>query len=270
MTLKNILVHLDTSPRTAERLALAVKLAARDGARLVGVFAQRFGAHRVGVVATWPPDEYAAAAGACAEQFKAATKGLAQAEWIDINRGGDQQILQIVTDLARHFDLIICGQTEEGDARKVPTDLVDQIIMESGRPVLVLPYAGHYTEFGRRPLIAWNDSRSAARALNDALPLLSKDCEATLISFTQPHAQPSTTVGQIVKHLGCHGIHAKEDTLVVQDIGVMDMLLNRASDHGSDLLVAGAFGNYGFPVLNRGGGTRFLLQHMTLPVLFSH
>jgi nucleotide-binding universal stress UspA family protein len=136
--------------------------------------------------------------------------------------------------------------------------------------VLVLPFAGHYAEFGKRPLIAWNDSRSAARALNDSLSIIAPGCEATVISFTQPHAQPSETVPRIVKHLACHGVTAKEDTLVVQDIGVMDMLLNRAADHGSDLLVAGAFGNYGFPVLNRGGGTRFLLHHMTLPVLFSH
>ncbi len=270
MTLKNILVHLDGGPRTSERLNLAAKLAAQSDARLVGVFAQRFGAHRVGLVATWPPEEYKGVAEASAKQFAAATKSLAKAEWIDINRGGEQQIIQLMTDLARHFDLIVCGQTEDGDARKVPSDMVDQIIMESGRPVLVLPYAGHYAELGKRPLIAWNDSRSAARALNDSLVILAAGCEATVISFVQPHAPASSTVPQIVKHLACHGVTAKEDTLIVQDIGVMDMLLNRASDHGSDLLVAGAFGHYGFPVLNRGGGTRFLLQHMTLPVLFSH
>jgi len=50
----------------------------------------------------------------------------------------------------------------------------------------------------------------------------------------------------------------------------MDMLLNRVADLGCDLLVMGAYGNYGFPYLNRGGGTRHILQHMTVPVLLSH
>jgi nucleotide-binding universal stress UspA family protein len=129
--------------------------------------------------------------------------------------------------------------------------MVDQIIIESGRPVLVVPYAGHYDDVGQRPLFAWNDSRSAARALNDALPLLAKPCDATVVTFEQPNASSGETMAAILKHLSSHGVTGKEDRLIVQDVGIMDMLLNRAAEHGSDLLVAGAFGGYGFPVLSR-------------------
>lgn len=270
MALRNVLVHLDGGVRTPERLRLANTLSIRHGARLVGVFAQRAAAHRVGIVATWPTDEHKAAVEASRQQFAAATTGNARAEWQDLNRGGEQQILELMTDQARHFDLVVLGQDEEGEARRAPAALVDQIILESGRPVLVVPYAGHYTDIGQRPLMAWNDSRAAARALNDALPLLAKGCAATVITFVQPNAPDKGTMPRILEHLATHDVKAREDRLVVQDFGIMDMLLNRAAEHGSDLLVAGAFGGYGFPALNRGSGTRFLLQHMTLPVLFSH
>ena len=49
----------------------------------------------------------------------------------------------------------------------------------------------------------------------------------------------------------------------------MDMLLNRASDRSADLLVMGAHGSIGFPFESRGAGTRYILRHMTVPVLMS-
>lgn len=269
MALRNILVHLDSSPRTAERLQLATKLAARQEARLIGVFAQRSAAHRIGIPAPWPSEEYAAGSEASRKVFVAATRNTPNADWLDLNCGGEQKILHEMTDLARHFDLVIAGQDQEGVTYKAPADLAEQLIMESGRPVLVVPYVGSYSDAGHRPLIAWNDTRSAARALNDSLNVLVPGCEATLISFSQATSPPPVTVDRIIGHLSLHGITAKSDHMAILDLGVMDMLLNRAAEHGSDLLVAGAFGGEG-SIFGRGAGTRFLLRHMTLPVLFSH
>ena len=50
----------------------------------------------------------------------------------------------------------------------------------------------------------------------------------------------------------------------------MDMLLSRLTDEGIDLLVMGAYGQYAGPLLRRGGGTRHILRHMTVPVLMAH
>src|ERR1035438_1557337 len=109
MPLKNLMVHLDRGERTVARLELAVSLAHRHQARLVGVFGQRAQAEQVGVVATWPSREYTEAAGAVKTLFEAATAGLAQAEWHDINRGGDAELLGRLTDYARFFDLVLLG-----------------------------------------------------------------------------------------------------------------------------------------------------------------
>ena len=61
MILANILVHLDSNPRTAARVALSLRIAERAGARLTGLFAEKADAYQVGTVATWPSAHYRAA-----------------------------------------------------------------------------------------------------------------------------------------------------------------------------------------------------------------
>lgn len=60
-----------------------------------------------------------------------------------------------LTEAARHYDLTILGQGEEVAPKIVPRELIEQLVVESGRPVLVVPYAGHFGDVGARPLVAW-------------------------------------------------------------------------------------------------------------------
>lgn len=270
MLLKNLMVHLDQSERTAARLELAVSLAKKYQARLVGVFAQRALAMQVGVVASWPSQDYLEAGVASKAAFVKAAGGLPQAEWRDINRGSDAEILHHVTRLARHADLVVLGQHDEKVTAYVPEEMVSEVILDSGCPVLVVPYAGQFNQVGLRPLIAWNDAREAAHALNSALPLIHGCEEATVVSFATRQEEADNCCIEVTSHLASHGIKSKTEVILVDDIGIMDMLLNRVSDRGSDLLVMGAHGQIGFPFFSRGAGTRYILRHMTVPVLMSN
>ena len=270
MPLKNLMVHLDQSERTAARLELAVTLARQHQARLTGVFGQLAQAQRVGVVASWPSQEYVEARDASKAAFEKATAGLPQAEWRDINRGSETEVLRHVTDLARHADLVVLGQHDDRIKSHVPEDMASEVILHCGRPVLVVPYIGKYAEVGKHPLIAWNDGREAAHALNDALPLI-EDCkEAIVLSFAARHEDGQASCAEVARHLAAHGIKSRTEVLVVEDVGIMDMLLNRITDRDADLLVMGAHGHIGFPFINRGAGTRYILRHMTVPVLMSN
>ncbi len=270
MALANILVHLDSSARAMARLALAVRLAQRNDARLTGLFAEASAAHRVGVVATWPSEEHVAAVTAARAAFETATAGLGErASFIDVNRGGEQEILIRVTDIARNFDLVVLGQAEEGS--RVPSDLAEQLIMECGRPVLMVPNIGSYPDVGARPLFAWHRSRSATRALNDALPLVSGGADALVVQAARTGEASSDEFADLVTgHLAAHGISARFQIVAVEEVKLMDTLLNQAADHSADLMAIGAFDSAGFAFLGRGSGTRYVLRHMTLPVLFSH
>lgn len=268
--LKDLLVHLDQGERSAVRLAIAVSLARTHQARLVGVFGQRGEPERVGVVATWPSEAYAAAAQASKAAFEAATSGLPQAQWHDINRGSDAEVLRLIADMARYVDLVVLGQYEELGENFVPQELAEEVILNSGRPALIIPYAGDFPEIARFPMIAWNGSRESAHAVNDALALI-EDCEeAKIVSVDAHFEQANACCGSLAEHLACHGIRSRTEVLVVEDVGIMDMLLSRVSDLGADMLVMGAHGSIGLPFVGRGTGTQHILRHMVVPVLMSN
>lgn len=270
MALKNLMVHLDQSERTATRLALAASLARQHQARLVGVFGQMASSQQVGTVSVWPAPAYAEAAAASKAAFQQATAGLAQAEWHDINRGSEAEVLSHITDLARYTDLVVMGQHDAMAKSYAPDDLVEEVVLNSGRPVLILPYAGSFTEVGKRPMIAWSNAREAAHALSGALQLIEGCNDATVMSFSATAEEAHSCCNEIIRHLACHDVQAKSEIMLVTDLGIMDMLLNRTADLGSDLLVMGAQGHIGLPFVSRGAGTRYILRHMTVPVLMSN
>jgi nucleotide-binding universal stress UspA family protein len=71
-------------------------------------------------------------------------------------------------------------------------------------------------------------------------------------------------------HLARHGVKVEADHVEAHDIAVGDMLLSRAADRGTDLIVMGGYGHSRLRELVLGGATRHMLEHMTVPVLMSH
>ena len=69
--------------------------------------------------------------------------------------------------------------------------------------------------------------------------------------------------------LEAHGIACKAHR-EIDLAGAGDQLLSRASEIGADLIVSGGYGHSRLREWVLGGVTRHLLEHMTVPVLFSH
>jgi nucleotide-binding universal stress UspA family protein len=269
MILANILVHVDSTPRAAARLALAVRIAERAGARLTALFAEEAKAHTVGTVSTWPSPRYTEAVEAARRAFAAAAGPLSEsASFMDTNRGSDSEIAHRFVAIARTFDLVILGQTEDG--APVPAKLPEQVIVESGRPVLVVPYVGTYADVGARPLFAWHSSRGAARAVSDAMPLLATGCDALVVEVARKNEERDEFADLLIANLAAHKIAARYQHFVVDEIDVMDTLLSAISDHAADLLAIGAFDSGAHVLFGHGAGTRHILAHMTAPILFSH
>jgi nucleotide-binding universal stress UspA family protein len=267
--LANILVHVDSKPRTAARVALSLGIAQRTGARLTGVFAEIARARLVGTVATWPSAHYTAAMEQAKAAFAAMTAAVKdRADFIDLNRGSDHEIIARLIAIARSFDLIVLGQTQ--DDVPVPARLPDEVIAESGRPVLVVPYVGDYPDVGARPLIAWHGSRGAARATSDVRQLLHGDCEALVVEVGAKSHPRYEFSDLLLANLKDHEIKARYLYTVVDEISVADALLSAIADHAADLMAIGAFDSGDRPLFGRGAGTRDILAHMTAPVMFSH
>lgn len=85
----------------------------------------------------------------------------------------ESEKLLSVTRHAHCSDLTILTQADRASPRHgVDASLVESVILLSARPTLVLPAAGGMDHLPENILVAWNDTREAARALGDALPLL--------------------------------------------------------------------------------------------------
>ena len=252
--MKNILVHVDGGARSSDRLRLAVGLAQARGARLVGLFGQLASPHRVGVIASWPSDAYLQMAEASREAFAAAAAALPESHWRDANRGSSLAIGEVVGDAARCFDLVILGQGEDGAA----PDIAAAVLARSGRPALVIPAVGDFPALGRSPMLVWDESPAAARALHEALPLLSASMSPLLAVLTEGSVDLERTE-QIDAQLRSHGITARIEHVAMGESSAADVILNRAADLGADLLVSGWSDKYG-PAL---------LHHLTVPALLS-
>jgi nucleotide-binding universal stress UspA family protein len=271
---KDLFVHLDNSPRAEMRLDIAVSLAKQSSGRVVGLFAQSEPGHGGLMVRSFLKAYQEAAPKSEAMFMAKITAAGVKGEWFMCEAGGDEAIVSRVTYGARHADIAILGQFDETyQEGGVPSDLPEQVILNSGRPVLTIPYAGEFHQFGKSILIAWNDSKECARSVNDAMPFLTAAGEVNVLSIS--HLKPRLSGDahkdpEISRHLSCHGVKSTNSILLIENIGAMDMILSRLSDESHDMLVMGGHGNYTFPYLQRGAGTRYILRHMTVPVLMSH
>ncbi len=271
MSYKNILVHMDSSGRTEERLKSAIAIAQAHDAQLTGFFCQA--EYNPGAVpARKVSDELLAQAAEVEKTFTAAVESAGvKSRWVSSPRSHYGEVSRDMIVAARNADLSILGQHDrESAGGTLPEDLPEQVVLNAGRPILVIPFTGSFPTIGNRTLIAWNGGREAARALNDALPLIVNSKKATIFALDQQGHGPDTGIDAVHAHLACHGVEAQTKKMVIENIGVMDMVLSTAAEEAYDLLVMGAHGNYGFLNLSRGSGTRYILQHMTLPVLLSH
>jgi nucleotide-binding universal stress UspA family protein len=188
-------------------------------------------------------------------------------------RTASGNVSETVTWHARHADLVILGQLDPDHPPPGGGQLVEDVLMNSGRPMLVIPYIGRFETFGTKILVGWNNSREGTRAVNDAIPLLAKAAWVMILAVDptgRKSAIDDASSADIARHLARHGISAQTARTVTDSISASDALLSYAADVGADLLVVGGYGHSRLRERLLGGVTRDLLRHMTLPVLMSH
>ena len=285
MSFKTILVHLNDARRIKEPLAAALSLARRHGAHLIGIYVVPpvvvmvdAGAPMGGQLVTVERDRCLAEAGAIRAVFEKATSGQTfTGEWRTLE-SEDPPINRKLLPYCRAADLIITNQSDPNWELSPLFDEPETLVLDSGRPVLIIPYAGHFPELGSRIMIAWNNKREAARAAFDALPFLKVADEVRILSINPQNDQPGHAGGAVdnlptaaIAHtLARHGVKAVASESIAPDMKVGDELLSRLADQGTNLLVMGCYGHSRFSEMVFGGVTRNILKHMTVPVLMSH
>ena len=277
MQYQDILVHIDDGEAAPGRLALAVELAERFGAHLTGVYVDPGLALPTLVDVPVSPsliedleNEHRERRSRAERRFRETLDRTdVESEW----RLAEGELGETLSRHARYTDLAVLGQEGADDQKMVIGGLPDSVALTCGRPVLVVPYIGVQSAPGKHVIVAWNGSREAARAVNDALPIL-KGADKVEVMCANPHRgelQDADLPGaDLCLHLARHGVKAEAQTQTASDLEIGDLLLSRASDHGADLIVMGAYGHARWREVVLGGVTRQLLEQMTVPVLMSH
>ncbi|MDF2096884.1 universal stress protein [Aquibaculum arenosum] len=280
MGYKNLLVQLDTTRACQKRVAAALELAQRFDAHLVGLYVSpelsvpsfieaQLGEEVRTMQLNLRRERAEEAIGSFEEAARKAgvtVESRRQAAFLD-------EIPDVIALHGRYSDLVILGQQDEDDEESLPSSLTEETLLSVGRPVLMVPYIGAPEGFGRQITLGWDGSREAARAASDALPFL-KRADAVRVLCVNPKrgigGHGEEPGADIALSLARHGVKAEAQHVVSREVEVADLMLSRAADQGTDLMVLGAYGHSRMRELIMGGVTHTLLRNMTVPLLMSH
>jgi nucleotide-binding universal stress UspA family protein len=277
MVWKTITAQLSNPGRADVLLSVSGRLAERFGAHLIAIDATPSFTFAAPMVTPVDVEAIVNAERERSHQLRAAFDAMATnrafvAEWREL-RPDDSDLVRAVLEHARASDLIVAGQSDPDWELSGIFDNPERLVMESGRPVLVVPYAGSFGEIGKRITIAWSGTREGARAVFDALPLLKQAEAVTLLCVVAraADAEPGEILGtEIAATLARHDVKITVQKSIAEEIAVADDILARVADAGSDLLIMGAYGYSRLREMVFGGVTHHIFRHMTVPTLMAH
>lgn len=275
MALKDLLVHVHSEAFSGATVDAAFALADRHDAHLVGLgvrapadmptYAEARLPESVIEILNEREDTRLADAEALFQNRAKHAGRDDRSEWRE-DSGLPAQTLSLH---ARYADLVVTTQSQPDSSDRRFIDLAEDVLIASGRPVLVIPSIGAKAPIGNKIIAAWNGSRESARALADAMPLLDKAKSVEV--FTAGDLEIGDLPGaDVAAHLARHGIKVDVYRSPGSEVSVGDALLNRVSETGADMIVMGGYGRSRFREFILGGVTRHILQHMTVPVMMSH
>jgi nucleotide-binding universal stress UspA family protein len=176
---------------------------------------------------------------------------------------------------ALHCDLSILGKPDRTspDVLAAFSRMFRSLLLHSGRPVLVVPEGATLPVPARRAVLAWKPTPQAARALHDALPLLSRGAEVDVLVVDPQvtEAGYGEQPGADVAHqLARHGFQARVVERPREGMAIGASILQHVRETGADLLVMGGYGHRHWRELVLGGATRDAVDGARTPVLLSH
>ncbi|MBC6417094.1 MAG: universal stress protein, partial [Rhodospirillales bacterium] len=250
MALKTIVVHLTNDQDHATRMEVAKSLAEQQGAFLTALYItrpsdrlQHIAGRSVSPVFLEEAHESAKRHAAEVEQEFTGYcehRGIPH-EWIV----ADDEYLDAMARHAHAADLLIVTRpTDQHLEDKLRTRLAEEVIVNSGLPVMVLPpgfknkgFENNWTP--KRVLIAWKANKGAVRAVRDSLAILHQ-AETALVGTVKSSTEDASSTLEIMQYLERQGIQFTSIERPEQH-SVGETLLAMAAAHDCDLLIAGAY-----------------------------
>lgn len=278
MSFRQIVVLVDEEKASEARVRVAADLARRQGAHLTGAFltseyvrqymaAESLTALPADVVQrvlTGHEEAVAKIAAEAQAKFEAtcAEAGV-ERDWRMVSGDAPQAFLA----LARRSDLSIVPRQAKACLSEHGLNAA-QVTLASGGPVLITPDDNYASPVGRRVLVAWNGGREAARALQDAWPVL-EQAEAVHVLTVSPDGEGGPD-GLLQALLAKHGVKAQLFIDPSQDESAVEVIARQVVELGVDLLVMGLYGRPRLQELLLGGVSRAMVAASPIPIFASH
>ena len=168
---------------------------------------------------------------------------------------------------ARHSDLTVLGRAQHADS--MPATLIEDVLVESGHPVLIVPSSVLRPMLGT-VVVGWKESAASARAITAALPLLRLAQRVIIVNVAEDNSPGIEALHGVRHQLGWHGVSA-ETLRLGEGIATADMLLPKAAaDSNAGLLVIGGVGHSRLRETVFGSVTRALVKHAEISLLIAH
>lgn len=202
---------------------------------------------------------------------KIAEEGLA-GEWRTVMAQQTDRA-QTLLDHARTADLVILSRADPNDDQKDSLKLVENVVLQSGRPTIIVPHDWKQQSFAEEILVAWNGEREAAVAVTFALPLLVAAKKVHIHWINPPEelgpdvATPGSELG---KTLARHGANVSVGSSSAKGHSTGAQILAEVRLKGCDMLIMGGYGHSRFREKILGGATRNIFDNMPVPVLMAH
>jgi nucleotide-binding universal stress UspA family protein len=177
---------------------------------------------------------------------------------------------------AQLSDLVVTENTNHARHEAMTEQSIARILLETGRPVLLLPKVMQRTDIGRQVLVAWNGTRESAKAVFDAIPLLRTAQNVVLLNITGMSMQwtdpeRSTRPAELLcRALARHNVLIHPETIEISDANVGAAISSYVKAYNADLLVMGCRGSPDGDDAALGRTTRYVLRTTSVATLMSH
>lgn len=211
-------------------------------------------------------------------------RAAAEAAALQLERAGADCELRVVETLlswpeeaaamhGRHADIALVGGPDPVAANPRFNALFSALLLDTGRPVLVVPPSGKLLVPPRRVVLAWQPRREPSRAIHDALPLLPRDARVDVLVLDPEvgefsHGQQPGA--DIAAHLARHGLQVQVVSMPREGRSTGAAIIDYAAEQRADLVVMGGYGHSRWRQQVLGGTTRTVLEQASMPVMFAH
>jgi nucleotide-binding universal stress UspA family protein len=268
MSFSTMMVHVDVEHDSEQRVELAIGLADRFQATLIGVAGcalwPAFMAGNAGLTKSNQYDfqKVMARFEQKGKTFRAQGRSLKQIEW----RSALEPPGELLLREARAADLLVVGRSRSRDDADPGV-----IVLRAGRPVLLVPDTVAALPL-RRVVVAWKDTRECRRAVRDALPFLQQAKEVVLVEIGEheSQSQEKKNLADVAAYLVRHRVIVAAEVWRRPRRPVETELMHVVEEEKADLIVAGGYGHSRLGEWIFGGVTRELLTASPVCCLLSH